>query len=415
MQRPRPTDHGLAKSPSPIGPEESSESADAPQQRKRREPKVLPTDMAQELHNADLASWNNNYLENMAQATLAKVRHRYAAVAKKNATTWILGTGIGGVGLGLGVSKIKSPLDMFAGDALLEALTGRESSAAGRKRSHDEEAEHTTDSEGRRVRAREDDGEQIGRGDGATLRDDQTFGIGDDVSTLCLSSVLLLTLEQSIEVGRDAPLALEDVSMPWNVSSSVARGYAGSLGGGMGTSGGRPSSLPHRASSVIPGSLDRRASRITSASPLIGRGVEHLRSLELPTHEDEDELLGNRTIQGSEANDFELYGPAAGVSTQTAAESQWIRATLDRESNNFLEFVKAEIAAAEQRREDVAESAIDANSEVKFEELLPPTQHSKIVASQAFLHVLSLATKGLISVQQGVAFGPIAIRTPAIV
>ena len=201
--------------------------------------------------------------------------------------------------------------------------------------------------------------------------------------------------------------------MPWNVSSSLARGYAGSLGGGFGTSGGRPSFLPPRASSAIPGSLDRRASRITSASPLVGRGLQRFSSLELPTHEDEDELLGNRTIQGSEANEFELYGPAAGVSTQTAAESQWIRATLDRESNNFLEFVKAEIAAKEQRREDVPEGAVDAGVNVNFEELLPPSQHSKIVASQALLHVLSLATKGLVSVQQRVAFGSIAIRTPA--
>ena len=196
--------------------------------------------------------------------------------------------------------------------------------------------------------------------------------------------------------------------MPWNVSSSVARGYAGSLGGGFGASGGRPSSLPPRVSSAVPGSLERRASRITSASPLVGRGIRRHSSLELPTQEDEDELLGNRTVQGSEANDFELYGPAAGVSTQTAAESQWVKATLDRESGNFLGFVKAEITAKEQRMEA---GAADTSEEVEFEELLPPTQHSKIVASQALLHVLSLATKGLIFVRQEMGYGPIAIRT----
>ena len=186
MQRLGHTNNGLAKSPSPIRPEDSFESAEAPQQRKRREPKVLPTDAAQELHNADLASWDNNYLANMAQATLAKVQHKHTAVAKKNAAAWVLGTGIGGLGLGLGGSKIKSPLEIFAGDALLEALTGREASATGRKRSHDEEAEPATDSEGRRVRAREEDGEQVGRGNGAALNDGQTLGIGDDASILCL-------------------------------------------------------------------------------------------------------------------------------------------------------------------------------------------------------------------------------------
>lgn len=115
----------------------------------------------------------------------------------------------------------------------------------------------------------------------------------------------------------------------------------------------------------------------------------------------------------NEAEDFQLYGPAAGVSTQVAAESQWMRATLDKESGNFLDFVKSEIEGRQMSLPEAdggsAESTGALNA-VLFEDLLPPTQHTKIVAAQALHHVLALATKGLIEVRQDAAYGPIALR-----
>lgn len=167
----------------------------------------------------------------------------------------------------------------------------------------------------------------------------------------------------------------------------------------------------------MPGSLDRRASRITSASPLVGRGLQRLSSLELPLHDDIDDLLGGPTVSSSHAaDDFQLYGPAAGVDTQTAAESQWMKATLDRESSNFLEFVKDKVAAKlPSLPEDEDDLAGDARPRpaVFFEELLPPAEHTKIVAAQAFHHVLALATRGLIDVQQEqVIYGPIHLGLP---
>lgn len=166
-----------------------------------------------------------------------------------------------------------------------------------------------------------------------------------------------------------------------------------------------------------PSSMDRRASRITSASPLLGRGLERYSSLELLAPEDEDELLGGHAGSSSGATDrFQLYGPAAGVSTQTAAESQWMRATLDRESSNFLEFLKAEI---ERKMPRVGEEGQESTGihvpqqSVVFEELLPPSQHTKVVAAQALLHVLALATKGLITVQQNLDYGPVTLGLSA--
>ena len=222
-------------------------------------------------------------------------------------------------------------------------------------------------------------------------------------------------------MGRDAQVALEDQSFPWNIIGSAVGSRPGSATRGFGfpssaagfsASGGRQSStIAGRAGP--PSSLDRHASRITSASPLLGRGLTRYSSLDLPSHEDDEQLLGGQDISSpKEPDDFQLFGPAAGVSTQTAAESQWIRATLDRESNNFLEFVKAEIAV---RMPDIEEDqeTTRIRKSVLFEELLPPSRHTKIVAAQALHHVLALATKGLINVEQHQEYGPITLGLSA--
>lgn len=169
---------GLARSMSEVLREhESSESADAPLQRKRRAPKQLPVDKRQELHNADLAKWKNDYSANMSEAKEAKKVHQLPSQAKKNAAFWVMGAGIGGVGVALGSSKFRSPLDMFAGDAMMEALTGIKTTLGGRKRSYYEEEDHDSDSETRRVRMRDDDQEYAGRDDKDLLDDDDSLMI----------------------------------------------------------------------------------------------------------------------------------------------------------------------------------------------------------------------------------------------
>ena len=151
----------------------SSESAEAPLSRKPRSPRQLPVDKRQELHNAELAQWKAGYIDNMAGAVEAKKHHRASALAKKNAAFWVIGSGIAGVGAGLGASKFKSPLDMFAGNAMMEALTGIKLTRAGLKRGREDEGEYDSDSEERRVRMRDGDGSQIGRGDEMMLQDDE--------------------------------------------------------------------------------------------------------------------------------------------------------------------------------------------------------------------------------------------------
>ena len=156
--------------------QESSESAEAPLRRRRPKQRVLPVDERQELRNADLASWKEDYLTNMSEATMTRQNHQAPFIAKKNAAFFVMGAGIGGVGVGIGSSKLKSPLDMFAGEAMMEMLTGIKPSA-GMKRGRDAEGGEDTDSEARRVRLREGNGDQIGRGDDMILPDDDTMMI----------------------------------------------------------------------------------------------------------------------------------------------------------------------------------------------------------------------------------------------
>lgn len=190
------------------------------------------------------------------------------------------------------------------------------------------------------------------------------------------------------------------------MQGSVARGFGfPSSIGGFSASGGQPSSQIAILARSKQSPRNRQASRIASASPLQGRGLESYNPLELPTQDDdEDEFLGDPEVSNSKMlSDFQLYGPAAGVSTQTAANSQWVRATLDHENNNFLEFLKFQIAGKDSGIENEEERS------VLFEKMLKPPQHTKIVAAQALHHVLVLATKGLIRVKQDEHYGPISL------
>ena len=123
-------------------------------------------------------------------------------------------------------------------------------------------------------------------------------------------------------------------------------------------------------------------------------------------------------MTGMGEDEFELFGPAAQVDTQTAAQTQWQRSALDGESVNFLAFVQAGIEQADQIRDqavpgDEEDEAV--RGSVDFETLLPPDSNSCIVAAQALLHVLALGTKNMLLVEQEEAFAAISMRVVAAV
>ena len=187
--------------------------------------------------------------------------------------------------------------------------------------------------------------------------------------------------------------------------------------GGFPTSAAGPSSAP-RVEGGSARALSRRVSRMTSASPLSGRGQERLSSLELPGFGDEAEPFGGPfgSDDQGDFDGFELYGPGADIDIQTAPSSRWMRATLDPESSNFLEFLKAQIdemPPPDDDDEENPEGGVRSKRTVTFEELLPPAQHNKMVAAQALYHVLALATRNLVDVQQIERYGPIALSLVA--
>ena len=214
--------------------------------------------------------------------------------------------------------------------------------------------------------------------------------------------------DDTIEQGREAPTPLDDRHlssvMPWNQSAGSRRPTGVFSGQGL------PTSVSLGGAGGQLGLIGRRGSRLTSASPLMGRGAGggDIDDFQLPGFEGDIGITG--------ADEFELFGPAAQVDTQTAGQSQWQRAALDGESKHFLEFVQTGVQETDQARDQAGLGDEDDDTlkgTIDFETLLPPESHTRIVAAQGLLHVLALGTKNMLAVKQEEAFGPITMRPVA--
>lgn len=392
----------LAGSPTPS----TSITAAAVQVQRKRVPKVITADDNLELTTAELARWQRDYVKNMEKESQLKQVYRRNVLARKNAKVWVWEAGINGVGYGIGENRYAGPaaFKMFHGEALRAAITGSDIAPVdvSRKRT----AADNGQASDRRVRPRfeNDNEEQMGRGHDS----DAMMQFDDDTI---------------MEVGRDAPSALDEhmtSAMPWNISASQGQGISSSIQGGPGYFSG---SGRHSSVYGLPGLGGRTGSRIMSASPLLGRGrempeleeIERLDDLgdSFLGGDDDDAFIGRGASSppaGPTDTQFEAYGRAAEVDTQTAGESQWVRDALDRESLNFLAYIKEKLAERRFDDDDEDELAGPAGpGYVVFQTLFPPEQNSKMVAAQAFHHVLSLATKNLLGVQQMGGLGEIRL------
>ncbi|KAK6432449.1 R8 protein [Oleoguttula sp. CCFEE 5521] len=354
----------------------TSETAEAPA-RRRVKVRILSLDNTTELHGQDLNRWQQEYMQNMIGSRQHKQATRLTAIAKQNAEHWVLGSGLRH--FAESAESDRNPLSMFSGLQLLEAMTGKKLTPGGEKRPREDDAREDR----RRVRSRgEPSSDELGRG---IQHDDDGY--------------MPVIHDYEIEQGRDQPTPLDDRNMssvfPWNQSAGSQR-PTGLFGVNATSSiGGMP-----------PGPISRRGSRLTTASPLLGRGE---------VAGGEDVLLpdSNPDIDFTGLDDFELFGPAADVDTQTAAQSQWVRSALDGESANFLTFVQAGIDELDEKREELAPDEGEDESmmgSVDFDHLLPPEKNTYIVAAQALLHVLTLGTKNAITVKQDEAYGSISLR-----
>jgi len=424
-------------------------------------------------------------------------------LAERNAEFWLWGRGIGGIGSVLGPLGIEHPLGGFFGRRLFDAIT---MVGAGGKRRHalveaadDDDDVGDDDDRRRRVRQR-------------TLSQDnalvvQEEGLSNSDLPLDMDLDANIDNDNDLEIGRNAPTPLDpnhihdlSSSMPWNIMSaaaaarsrqtSLSRGRVSSLGplilGGGGASLSSATPLHglgyHRGSS--------RSRHLVSASPLNNRHASsRARSLSrqasimpldfgqegegegeadftLPARSNsDDEYVGGGGGRGEDREageagtetqqlyqrERERFGPAAQVSTQTAAESQWVREAMDVEAGNFLAFVETALdeldlrpslseghearaildgdgkrdtegdqvandqnAAEEGNKPEENLEERDPNTlsktrSIAFHTLLPPRENTTAVAAQGLLHVLALAMRGLLFVGQEVPFGEIRL------
>ncbi|KAJ0123109.1 rec8 protein [Diaporthe amygdali] len=376
----------------------SSDEPQPPQQRKTRTIKRLGPDVATHVGREEFKSWSENYVARVEEAR--NVHHQVtAAQAKKNAYNFTFGMGVMGVGVLNNIPELNHPLaQFFAGDELKAIVMGdvevqieeedEEQARSRRRRSASnafEEEENVFNE--RRVRARLDEGEveeqdpQLGRNeqeqDGQTI-DDPMMIFGDDLP----------------EIGREHHgSAMSDhrrsSNAPWN-----------------------------RPSSVIPSSTRSQKGReagiiAVEGSPLVGRGSilpndPRLNDGNMPSF-GYDGLNPHLNDGANELSSLSEFGAAAGVSTQEANTSQFMRNALDREGRNFLNFVER-VAGERGDRDEMEENG----RWVEFDSLFEEQDKTKAVVAQAFLHILTLATKGQIKVKQEgikekIAYGEIRV------
>ena len=363
---------------------ESSSSVAAPMRRKKRTAKALPQDRRMELRNAEILSWNTNYLNNMKEAARSKVQYHISQQAKKNAEHYVWSAGIGG--LGRDTFGARGPLDQFVGDSLFKLLTGTSrNTKTTSKRDRDSGIDEATQEEAHRKRQK-------------TLEPENETGRGQDDEGL-----FMLGGDEEVELPREAVSALDDdqifSAMPWNISASKRGSSAIPLSGRvtMMSEQGRQGS--------------RAGSRMVSASPLLRRSTGRPGEFEALQSLDSDALGGD---------DFAFAAPTsdpAGVEEAATQPSLRVREALSAEGENFFTFVADAIMEKRDRAQAnlagisdplQTEAAADTD-EVTFEELLPPPETSKIIACQGFMMLLSLGTKGMLDVQQPTAFEDITL------
>ncbi|KAH6605175.1 meiotic recombination rec8 [Trichoderma cornu-damae] len=346
-----------------------------------------PLDGEITITNGEIRSWALNYVAHVASTRKQQQQTTTThAQAKKNAMALLYKYGVARVGAYQQTTGLVHPLAAdFAGISLKAHLQGREPGdieepeprRRGRRRKSDEAFgdEHDGHLEPRNTRPRitEDDVE-LGRG-GNRHNHDDAHVMFDDHSVP--------------EIGMHAAQPMEDRHssslMPWS-----------------------------RAGSAVPGSSVRGSAQKSkmAPSPLFSRGGA-LGAID--RHSDPAEPLFGMDDLGSQDPSFQLGGPVGPLDFDPDGNAiQFSAEGLNAAGQDFLGYV------AEQAAKTGVIHARDPKKRrwIEFEELAEPGTHSKVVAAQAFLHVLALASKKVISVhQEGAAamkpFGSIRIGVDA--
>ena len=302
----------------------------------------------------DFRQWHEDYTEKMLLARKKQLNSTWPQ-ARKNATSFLFTNGIADVGLFYKVAGFDHPLaSEFCGTSLSARLSGREPESidiksSSHRRKSDEAFEGEEDAnEGRNVRQRTYDPAETGRGTQA--QDFHHAVYGDDYIP---------------EFGMDAAQPLEDHHssslMPWSRQGSAVPGSSVRGPGSAQKPSAAPSPLLH-GNITFGGSIERH-------SDPVGKGGDDMHSM--------DSSLDIEPLP----LDFDAA-----------------HAGLDTASQDFLGYAVKRILAEAQ--EPDTERLQQTHRWIDFADLASPERHSKAIAAQAFMHILSLATKGAISVTQ---------------
>ncbi|KDN68302.1 hypothetical protein CSUB01_06912 [Colletotrichum sublineola] len=376
-------DDALQLSESPKG--DQGDQAAAPSKKRRR---VLKFDNTSTMVSRTvLKSWQEHYVDN-AERVIRKRKKVTQNEARSNAYFFTLGQGIAGIGRSTGIPGTDFPLaDIFAGPGLRDIIYGppgaqepdvQTPSPQGRRRRANEAFDTAGGgSEDRNVRQRVDGTPRPGRS-----MDDN----GEDFG-------MMFAEETMPEMGMEAAQPMDEHQsssiMPWNRTPSVGRASSVISHG----------TRPHeQLNGQKPSSI--RGSSIPPFEPLHSGPGSDWGSASV-------DRLGSQNARPEDSN---LAGVTANAQQEDEYSSQWIRSNLDTASEQFLQWAEEEAKKTGQVKEGDDKKT---RRWVEFEDLVSPAKDNHVVATQAFHHILTLATKDAISVEQQVdnmqPFGPIRI------
>ncbi|KAK0387910.1 hypothetical protein NLU13_4155 [Sarocladium strictum] len=345
---------------------------------RRKAKPVMMLDEVDKISRDEFKNWSRDYIEHM-EALRTQRKMPTTAEARKNALAFVIGNGVEDIGNDKKFGGVVHPLaSYFAGYTLQSLLQGREPDSEpemeqrGRKRSSQEALDYD-----------EERGRHLKKGKGAD--DDAVRDLHDDNG-----DSLMLEDDTAPEVGMEPMSAMAErhssSRMPWSRPGSAVPGSSirGQSSAQKMTTAPSPLLGRHR----IPSDFDRQSDSVVHLSD----DVDHFHLVgRSSTPKSPTELLCDMQIGAG----FE--GPAA----------------LDNASQEFLGYMRDRIEETSTDH-NLLEAGREHKHWVDFEDLADPATHSKAVAAQAFLHVLSLATKNVVDVQQDCGdgftpFGPIRV------
>lgn len=350
-------------SSSPSSESTESEVARAPAHRRKPRKTKPMVDQSLILSRAVIRNWEGNYLENM-EANPKRNRITPVIKARENARALLFDNGIASIARTS--LDVKHPLaGQFSGISLLARLQGNEPEEdsipirRGQRRVS-AEAFDKDEEEGRRVRQRIDQGAEAGR------------GYGDDMG------VTIFGDDTAPEIGMEAAAGLED-----RHSSSVAPWS-------------RPPSVIHGSSIRGHGSAQKW---YPAPSPLAARGsgvasIERWSDLPGLAHGSDDSahLHSHNSPVNNEGFGGEFILPA-GKLTQSSTQG------LDGSTLDFLGYATAQAQIKGYTRAHDHTERHWINFDMLTEELKDPNSKRRFVAD-AFMHILTLATKSALAVEQ---------------